>query len=167
MSKFETVHIPSTPAAVAPDGSDVRLLLGLSGGGMAHFELGPNKISKAVAHRTVEEIWALFVRSRADVAKAKWRNGNRRRLSRGVHHHSIGDALSIPVVWIRAALRGGSDDATLARRLRTDHGGGFVALSIVGGNPMNTVLRFTGEYQAHYDSSGLTLRPTPIPTRRE
>lgn len=42
---------------MAPDGSDVRVLLGLRGGGMAHFTLAPGETSTAVAHRTVEEIW--------------------------------------------------------------------------------------------------------------
>jgi len=57
MTDFITKHLPSSPDAVAPDGSDVRLLLGLKGGGMAHFELASNRTSKAVTHRTVEEIW--------------------------------------------------------------------------------------------------------------
>jgi len=43
--------------AVAPDGSDVRLLLELRGGGMAHFSLAPGAVSVPVHHRTVEEIW--------------------------------------------------------------------------------------------------------------
>jgi len=42
---------------VAPDGSDVRVLLGLAGGGMAEFELGAGKVSAAVTHRTIDEIW--------------------------------------------------------------------------------------------------------------
>jgi mannose-6-phosphate isomerase-like protein (cupin superfamily) len=63
MTQFQTAHIPMACDAVAPDGSDVRILLGLAGGGMAHFELGPNRISKAVTHRTVEEIW-LFLSGR-------------------------------------------------------------------------------------------------------
>lgn len=57
MPTFETKHLPADADAVAPDGSDVRLLLGLERGGMAHFELGPGKTSVAVTHRTVEEIW--------------------------------------------------------------------------------------------------------------
>ena len=57
MQAFETTHLPGERSAVAPDGSDVRILLGLKGGGMAHFELAPGQISKAVTHRTVEEIW--------------------------------------------------------------------------------------------------------------
>jgi mannose-6-phosphate isomerase-like protein (cupin superfamily) len=35
----------------------VRILLGLAGGGMAHFELPPGQIAQAVVHRTVGEIW--------------------------------------------------------------------------------------------------------------
>ena len=57
MTKFDTMHLPTDRSAVAPDGSDVRILLGLRSGGMAHFELAPNQVSKAVTHRTVEEIW--------------------------------------------------------------------------------------------------------------
>jgi mannose-6-phosphate isomerase-like protein (cupin superfamily) len=52
-----TKRLPATRDAVAPDGSDVRVLLQLKGGGLAHFELGPGEVSTAVAHRTVEEIW--------------------------------------------------------------------------------------------------------------
>ena len=45
------------PNAVAPDGSDVRVLLRLSRGSMAHFELAPGRVSRAVAHHAVEELW--------------------------------------------------------------------------------------------------------------
>lgn len=55
--KFAAMKLPSTPTTLAPDGSDVRVLLGLKGGGMAHFELAAGKTSQAVVHRTVEEIW--------------------------------------------------------------------------------------------------------------
>lgn len=57
MTEFETKRLPVDKVAVAPDGSDVRVLLGLDGGGMAHFELGPGETSRAVTHRTIEEIW--------------------------------------------------------------------------------------------------------------
>ena len=57
MSAFATLRLPATPTLVAPDGSDVRVLLGLSPGGMAHFELAAGQVSVAVTHRTVEEIW--------------------------------------------------------------------------------------------------------------
>jgi len=54
---FDTRRLPVNPDIVAPDGSDVRVLLRLEGGGMAHFELAPGKISDAIRHRTVNEIW--------------------------------------------------------------------------------------------------------------
>jgi mannose-6-phosphate isomerase-like protein (cupin superfamily) len=57
MSDFMTKRLPVAPDATAPDGSDVRILLGLDGGNMAHFELAPGQTSVAVAHHTVEEIW--------------------------------------------------------------------------------------------------------------
>jgi mannose-6-phosphate isomerase-like protein (cupin superfamily) len=54
---FETRRLPARPDARAPDGSDVRVLLRLAGGSVAHFELGPGRASRPVTHRTVEEIW--------------------------------------------------------------------------------------------------------------
>jgi mannose-6-phosphate isomerase-like protein (cupin superfamily) len=54
---FGTMDLPDAPSFVAPDGSDVRVLLQLSQGSMAHFELAAGQISRGVAHRTVEEIW--------------------------------------------------------------------------------------------------------------
>jgi mannose-6-phosphate isomerase-like protein (cupin superfamily) len=68
---FSTKALPSQRDAVAPDGSDVRLLLRLKGGSMAHFELAANRTSKAVTHRTVEEIW-YFVAGRGQM----WRKQN-------------------------------------------------------------------------------------------
>ena len=50
-------QLPEVPDVVSPDGSDVRILLRLNAGSMAHFTLAPNQISRAVMHRTVEEIW--------------------------------------------------------------------------------------------------------------
>ena len=66
---FETRRLPSAPDAVAPDGSDVRILLGVGGGGLAHFELAPDTTSIAVTHRTVEEVW-YFLRGRGEM----WRH---------------------------------------------------------------------------------------------
>lgn len=57
MSDFATKRLPEQPDVTAPDGSDVRILLSLDGGSMAHFELAPGEVSTAVTHRTVEEIW--------------------------------------------------------------------------------------------------------------
>jgi len=57
VTPFVTMRRPDGPTVVAPDGSDVRVLLGLPGGGMAEFELAAGRVSAAVTHRTVEEIW--------------------------------------------------------------------------------------------------------------
>ena len=54
---FQTKSLQPRPDAVAPDGSDVRVLLQVRGGGLAHFELAAREISVAVRHRSVEEIW--------------------------------------------------------------------------------------------------------------
>jgi mannose-6-phosphate isomerase-like protein (cupin superfamily) len=54
---FSTLMLPTDATVRAPDGSDVRVLLGLSGGGMAHFQLAAGQTARAVTHRTVEEIW--------------------------------------------------------------------------------------------------------------
>ncbi len=68
---FSTKRLPVARDDVAPDGSDVRILLGLKCGGMAHFELPPGQTSTAVAHRTVEEIW-FFLTGRGEM----WRKQN-------------------------------------------------------------------------------------------
>lgn len=57
MPSFTTLDLPAERTVVAPDGSDVRVLLGLQGGGLAHFSLAPGQVAAAVTHRTVEEIW--------------------------------------------------------------------------------------------------------------
>ena len=64
MQKFETKRLPVERDTIAPDGSDVRVLLNLRGGGMAHFELPPGHTSTPVTHKTVEEIW-FFLSGRA------------------------------------------------------------------------------------------------------
>ena len=54
---FDTVRIGDAPVVAAPDGSEVRVLCGVGRGGMARFTLPPRAVSRAVAHRTVEEVW--------------------------------------------------------------------------------------------------------------
>jgi mannose-6-phosphate isomerase-like protein (cupin superfamily) len=66
MPAFMTKRLPAARDSVAADGSDVRVLLSLRGGSMAHFELAPGETSTAVAHRTVEEIW-FFVGGRGEM----------------------------------------------------------------------------------------------------
>lgn len=57
MTPFATQKLPVDPTVIAPDGSNVRVLPGLAGGSMAHFELAAGQVARAVTHRTVEEIW--------------------------------------------------------------------------------------------------------------
>ena len=52
--------LPAAPDAAAPDGSSVRVLPRLAGGSMAHFELAAGQVSRAVAHRRVDEIWYIL-----------------------------------------------------------------------------------------------------------
>lgn len=51
------MRLPPQAAVVALDGSDVRGLLAVAGGSSAHLELGPGRTSRAVAHRTIDEIY--------------------------------------------------------------------------------------------------------------
>jgi mannose-6-phosphate isomerase-like protein (cupin superfamily) len=54
---FEVRQMRQAPDAIAPDGSEVRLLCQVARGSMAHFTLPPRRVSKAVAHRSIEEVW--------------------------------------------------------------------------------------------------------------
>ncbi|HET6607451.1 MAG TPA: cupin domain-containing protein [Rhodopila sp.] len=53
----ETRSLPDDLDVLAPDGSEVRILLARPGGSMAHFRLPQGQVSQAVRHRSVEEIW--------------------------------------------------------------------------------------------------------------
>ena len=57
LTGFATRRIAEAPDAIAPDGAEVRLLGSSRYGSMASFRLQPKAVSRAVAHRTVEEIW--------------------------------------------------------------------------------------------------------------
>ncbi len=57
LMSFETKQMSTAPDTIAPDGSEVRVLCQVGRGGMAHFMLLPKAVSKAVAHRTIEEVW--------------------------------------------------------------------------------------------------------------
>jgi mannose-6-phosphate isomerase-like protein (cupin superfamily) len=56
-----------TPAAacdaIAPDGSEIRLLPQVRGGSMVHCTLPPGSVSLAVEHRTVDELWYVLAGS--------------------------------------------------------------------------------------------------------
>jgi len=55
-----TTKLPTAYDVLAPDGSEVRLLATLPRGSMAHFHLHPGQVSRAIRHRTVEEIWYIL-----------------------------------------------------------------------------------------------------------
>jgi mannose-6-phosphate isomerase-like protein (cupin superfamily) len=54
---FDYLELPAAHDALAPDGSEIRLLATTARASMVHCSLGPGRVSIAVAHRTVEEIW--------------------------------------------------------------------------------------------------------------
>lgn len=55
---FETKAVPSEAIAIAPDGSEVRILLRLADDvSVATFRLYQGQVAKAVVSRTVNEIW--------------------------------------------------------------------------------------------------------------
>jgi mannose-6-phosphate isomerase-like protein (cupin superfamily) len=57
---LQTRRLPQSHDAVAPDGSEVRLLCAAPRGSMAHFQLPSGAVSRAVARRTVEEVWYIL-----------------------------------------------------------------------------------------------------------
>src|SRR5947207_9329424 len=76
-------------AGAAPDGAAVRILCATSRGGMAVFTLTPGAVAKAVAHRTVEEIW-YFIQGQGRM----WRKSGERE---AVTEIGAGISISIPV----------------------------------------------------------------------
>jgi mannose-6-phosphate isomerase-like protein (cupin superfamily) len=55
--RYESRLRAASPDGIAPDGSEVRVLLRLAGGNMAEFSVQPNQVSIAVRHLSVEELW--------------------------------------------------------------------------------------------------------------
>jgi mannose-6-phosphate isomerase-like protein (cupin superfamily) len=70
---FDTKRIGAAPDVIAADGCEVRVLCSMPHGGMALFTLGPGLVARAVAHRTIEEIWVV-VRGRGRM----WRKSGER-----------------------------------------------------------------------------------------
>lgn len=52
-----TQRLPTHYDYLAPDGSEIRLLPSMKGGGLCECVLPPGGVSKAVKHKQVEEIW--------------------------------------------------------------------------------------------------------------
>ena len=86
---FADTRLPEAVTTTAPDGSDVRVLLALERGSMAQFELAAGRVSGAVRHRTVEEIWYVI-----DGAGEMWR---RTESAEATIAMSAGVCLTIPV----------------------------------------------------------------------
>jgi mannose-6-phosphate isomerase-like protein (cupin superfamily) len=55
--EFHTKALLEKYNYLAPDGSEIRLLVELRGGGLCHCKLPEGKVSAAVYHKTVEELW--------------------------------------------------------------------------------------------------------------
>jgi len=54
---FDHARRSEAPDAIAPDGSEIRLLVANSAGSMCEVRLPPGGVSVPVRHRTVQEIW--------------------------------------------------------------------------------------------------------------
>ena len=50
-------QLPELPDVTAPDGSEVRILVSVPRGSMAHFRLQPGQVAQAIVHRSVDELW--------------------------------------------------------------------------------------------------------------
>lgn len=89
VSTFKAVRVSDAMRVTAPDGSNVDILASCENGSMARFALEPGRISRAVRHRTVEELW-YFIAGRGEM----W-------LSDGTCEETVevypGISLSIPV----------------------------------------------------------------------
>jgi mannose-6-phosphate isomerase-like protein (cupin superfamily) len=55
--EFATAQVPDRYDCLAPDGSEIRLLAALPGGSAVHCTIQAGGITRAVRHRTVEELW--------------------------------------------------------------------------------------------------------------
>jgi mannose-6-phosphate isomerase-like protein (cupin superfamily) len=55
--EFDTRPLGAPVDVRAPDGSEIRVLLGVAAGALCHCTLHPGQASRAIEHRTVEEIW--------------------------------------------------------------------------------------------------------------
>jgi len=86
---FDTRTLAADPDAIAPDGSEVRILVALDRGSAAHFQLGPDQTSVAIRHRSVDEIWYVV-----SGTGEMWRRTDQREETVALHP---GTCVSIPV----------------------------------------------------------------------
>jgi mannose-6-phosphate isomerase-like protein (cupin superfamily) len=57
---FETRHLPAEVDVLAPDTSEIRVLLRNEHASLAHGTLPPGTVSLAIRHKTVHEIWYIL-----------------------------------------------------------------------------------------------------------
>jgi mannose-6-phosphate isomerase-like protein (cupin superfamily) len=86
---FATKQLGDAYDVLAPDGSEIRILVRTERGSMVHGLLPPGQVSRAIVHRTVDELWYITA-GRGQV----WR---KRGDDESVTDVSEGTALSIPV----------------------------------------------------------------------
>ena len=85
---WATAQLPQDYDYLAPDGSDIRLLPEVGGGGMSHCTLPDGGVSTAVYHRTVDEIW-YFISGSGEVWRKKGKQD-------AVDEVGAGSCLNIP-----------------------------------------------------------------------
>ncbi len=56
-AEFTTTRLGAAYDVLAPDGSEIRVLAATTRGSMAHGTLPPGRVSKAIVHQQVEEVW--------------------------------------------------------------------------------------------------------------
>ena len=66
MVPWETKSIGRHPDVLAPDGSEVYLGLECQRGGLSVFVLPAGKVSKAIRHKTIEEVW-FFIQGEGEI----------------------------------------------------------------------------------------------------
>ena len=122
MPELTTRTLAAAADVIAPDGCEVRILASTVRGSMAHFTLLPGQVSRAVVHRTVEEL-----RGRPDVAPAGRSGRDHPGRAWGVARDPDRDPVPAAQRRRRAARRGRGHHAALAGRGRSTLGRGVVA----------------------------------------
>jgi mannose-6-phosphate isomerase-like protein (cupin superfamily) len=85
---FATRQLGEAYDVLAPDTSEIRLLVSTTRGSLAHGTLPPGQVSLAVVHRTVDEVWYVTAGRGQVWRKQEWREA--------VVEVEPGTALTIP-----------------------------------------------------------------------
>ena len=83
MVPWETKSVGEHPDLLAPDGSEVYLGLACPRGGLSVFVLPAGRTSRAVRHRTIEEVW-LFLQGEGEMWRGSGEAEEMRRVGPGV-----------------------------------------------------------------------------------